>query len=76
MNRTRWGLVWLALLTAVLALELWAVGNAAEGDTLSESVIPLVLSHPAVWWATLVAWLAFAGWLTWHFWWQYRRRDR
>lgn len=72
---TRWQATWFSALTLLLALELWTVASPAAGDTLSEQVIPL-LESPAAWGATLLAWLAFASWLTWHWWFQYRNRRR
>lgn len=74
--RWRWGWFWFAVLTAVLCIELYAVWSPAAGDTLSEAVIPLLMAYPALWWGSLVLWLAFSGWLLFHWWFEYRDTDR
>lgn len=70
----RWSWFWMGALVALLVAETWAVASRASGDTLSEQVIPMLLSDPRVWLVTLVLWLLFAIWLTWHWWFQYRSR--
>ena len=54
-------IVWLVLLAAVVAVEVVAIVNAREGDTLSEHTWRLVAS----WWGRLVV-LPSWCWATWH----------
>lgn len=67
-----WRWIWFGVASMVLALELWAIGNASAGDTLSETVIPLLMAHPVIWRATLLVWLTFAAWIVYHWWFEYR----
>lgn len=68
--------LWAVLLAAPLILEFWALWNDADGDTLSEVVIPHLQADPLLHVLTLGSWVVFSVWLGWHWWFQYRDMDR
>ena len=60
-------LVWGGLITAGAAFEVYALRNARQGDTLSESTRRWFRVHTKAGAVTFaVAWLGFSGWYLWH----------
>lgn len=67
--------LWLAVLALPAVLEIYTIASPAEGDMLSEIVIPLLMQSPLLWGATLAAYTAGAAWLLFHWWFQYRKKE-
>lgn len=53
---------WAILVGLVVAVEVWALLNDAEGDTLSEAIRRWAARH----WARRVVVLGILAWLAWH----------
>lgn len=66
--KKRYGVGWAVLIGLPLLVELWTIFNTAAGDTLSESVTPLLRAHPLIWFASLGLYAGLAAWLGWHWW--------
>jgi len=53
----------------ILALEIVAIIDPADGDTITENVRLVVLSGPFAWSVTLGATIGLLAWMVRHFWW-------
>lgn len=53
----------------ILALEIVAIIDPADGDTITENVRLVVLSGPFAWSLTLGATVGLLAWMVRHFWW-------
>lgn len=67
-HKKRYGIAWFILIMVPFTFELWAIANVAEGDTLSEHVMPFLRAHPFVWFVSLSLYTGIAFWLGWHWW--------